>query len=109
MPDRVLQLHSSALDEMVRQRHNLAHQLRIVAECMENGTILPYPFERSVILLRKANLYEQELAICVYVERWCAQAETEYDGWSAMHWRSPVLQRIIARRAKTEDLALRGG
>ena len=90
------------IGEMQDRRHDLDYQLSLIEPMMDKGHILPYPVERVVILLSKAKLYEEELRICQYVKHWCEVAESNYDGQSAMYWKSPSLERIVARIPKVE-------
>ena len=85
---------------------NLRHGLLTSSLCldmMKRGELLPFPFERAVILLRKEKRYQDELAICHYTAAWAAKSEAEYRE-GAMIWKSPSIQRVIARRAKLLEL-----
>lgn len=93
----VRQLTQAGIDEMVARKHDLEFQYALCQRLMADGDILPFPFERAVILLRKAKRFEDEQAICRYVANWCQQAEKNWDGRSAKHWLSPRLRRIVAR------------
>ena len=87
------QLTSDGIDEMVRRKHDLEFQLCLCRQIMACGTILPFPFERAVVLLRKAGRLEEELELCTYVKSYCENAEKSWDGWSATIWKSPKLQK----------------
>ncbi|KCZ52159.1 hypothetical protein [Hyphomonas pacifica] len=93
----VRQLTQTGVSEMVDRKHDLDYQYALCQRLMAEGDILPFPFERAVILLRKAKRLEDEQAICRYVAEWCRNAEENWDGRSAKHWLSPKLQRIVAR------------
>ncbi|MEX6631943.1 hypothetical protein [Hyphococcus lacteus] len=93
----VRQLTQAGISEMVDRKHDLEYQYALCQRLMAEGDVLPFPFERAVILLRKAKRLEEEQAICRYVAEWCRNAEENWDGRSAKHWLSPKLQRIVAR------------
>lgn len=97
-------LSLASIDEMLKKKHDLQHQLRLCKKMMKKGDILPYPMERAAILLRKEKRYEEELELCRYVAAWCENAERVWDGQGAMVWKSPVLQRCIGRIQKIEAL-----
>jgi hypothetical protein len=80
------QLPLSGIDEMVAHKHDLEYQLALTRSIMEENSILPFTFKRSVILLRKAKRYEEELEICNYAEKYSKKAEANWDGTSAMTW-----------------------
>ena len=98
-------LGMTGIEEMVERKQNLQHQLKLCRRMMKAGDILPFPFERAAILLRKEKRYSEELEICRYVEQWSRKAEKSWDGRSAMVWKSPRLQRCIKRIPKIEALA----
>lgn len=100
----VRQLRADDIDEMIERRHDIDHQLGLCRRMMQAGDILPYPFERAVIMLRKAKRFDEELELCRYVYKWCRKAEQSWDGRSAMHWKSPRYERCIARVPKIEKL-----
>ena len=100
----VRQLTATGITDMVTQRDNLEYQLRLCQTMMRDGDILPYPWERAVILLKKQKRHEEELELCRYASAWCIKAEREWDGHSAMQWRCPRLQRCINRIPKIEKL-----
>lgn len=93
----VTQLPSDKIEEMVTRKHDLEFQLSLSREIMANRDILPFPIHRSVMLLAKAKRYQEALEICQYVEQWCLNAEADFDGKSAMVWRSPKLENCISR------------
>ncbi len=99
----VRQLTTSGIDEMVERKHDLDYQYFLCKKMMNERDILPFPFERAAILLRKEKRYQDELHLCRYVEQWCAEAENSWDKTSAKHWLSPRLQRIIKRIPKVES------
>jgi len=99
-----LQLPLNSIDEMVARRHDLDYQLGLCRKMMPEGLILPYPFERAAILLRKAKRYHEELELCRYVAEWSKRDETTWDGRSAKVWQSPVLRACIARIPRVERL-----
>lgn len=90
------------IDEMEARKQDLEYQYALIKPMMQKGDILPYPFHRVVILLTKEKRFQEALDVCNYVNDWCATAEREYDGSSAMHWRSPKLQNIIGRIPKLQ-------
>lgn len=98
------QLPASSIDEMEARKHDLEYQLGLTHSIIEEKSILPYPFERSVILLRKAKRYEEELEICCYIEKYCKSAEANWDKHSAMIWKSPRLEKCVARIPKIQEL-----
>ena len=98
------QLPASSIDEMEARKHDLEYQLGLTHSIIEEKSILPYPFERSVILLRKAKRYEEELEICCYIEKYCKSAEANWDKQSAMIWKSPRLEKCVARIPKIQEL-----
>ena len=93
----IRQLTQAGIDEMVARKHDLDFQLTLCQRLMVDGDILPFPFERAVILLRKAKRFEDEQEICRYVVNWCRKADKNWDGRSAKHWMSPRLQKILER------------
>ncbi len=93
----VKQLTNVEIDEMVDRQHDLDYQLWLVRRMHAHNEILPFPFQRAVVLLIEQERHIEALAICQYVERWCAKAEAYYDGISAMVWMSPKLQDCIDR------------
>jgi hypothetical protein len=99
----VRQLTASGIDEMVNRKHDLDYQYSLCKTMMNKRDILPFPFERAAILLRKEKRYQDELHLCRYVEQWCIEAENNWDKTSAKHWLSPSLQRIIKRIPKAES------
>ena len=46
---------------------------------MERWSILPFAFERAVILLSKEKRYAEALEVCKYTAWWCGAAEEDYD------------------------------
>jgi len=93
------------IDEMTSRSQDLDFQHGLCLSMMPKDEILPYPFERAAILLRKHKRYSEELALCIYVEGWCRRREAEYTAdKGAMIFRSPVLQGLIQRRKKAEAL-----
>ena len=100
----VRQLTSGGIDAMVERKHDLQYQLALCQRMMKDNEILPFPFERAVILLRKEKRYREELEICRFIQKWCKRAEKEWSGSSAMVWKSPVLQKCIGRIPKIEAL-----
>lgn len=93
----VRQLTQTGISEMVDRKHDLDYQYALCQRLMAGGDVVPFPFERAVILLRKAKRLEEEQVICRYVAEWCRKAEENWDGRSAKHWLSPKLQRIVGR------------
>lgn len=93
----VVQLSNDKIDEMVERKHDLEFQLSLAKIIMEKQDILPFPIHRSVVLLVKAKRYKEALGVCKYVEQWCLEAEANFDGKSAMVWRSPKLENCISR------------
>jgi len=83
---------------------DLEYQLALTRSIIQENSILPFPFERSVILLRKEKRYEEELEICNYIKNYCQEEEANWDGISAMIWRSPKLEKCIARIPKVQEL-----
>lgn len=100
----VAQLTSEGIDEMERRKHDLEFQLGLCRQIIARGAILPFPFERAVVLLRKAGRLDEELELCGYVNSYCAIAEKSWDGWSAMVWKSPKLQKCVSRIEKLETM-----
>ena len=100
----VAQLTSDGIDEMERRKHDLEFQLGLCRQIMARGGILPFPFERAVVLLRKANRLEEELELCRYVKSYCDDSERSWDGRSAMVWKSPKLQKCVSRIEKLETM-----
>ena len=100
----VRQLTSGGIDEMVARKHDLSYQLALCQRMIKEDEILPFPFERAAILLRKEKRYQEELEICRYIKRWSERAEKDWDGTSAMIWKSPKLQKCINRIPKIEAL-----
>ena len=88
-------MSNASINTMERKRHDLEFQLRLVKRMMESESILPYPFERAVILLRKEKRHAEAAEICRYVRTWCECAEAQWNGIEAMMWKSPKLQKII--------------
>jgi hypothetical protein len=97
---QMLRLTDRQRDKMVESKNDLAHQLKICKRAMAKGSILPFPFERAVILLMKANRFDEALELCAYTAWWCGSAHDGYDGWSHKHFESPLLQKIVARIPK---------
>ena len=83
----VTQLRLSNIDEMVARQHDLEYQLALTRSIIVERSILPFTFKRSVILLRKAKRYHEELEICNYLADYCKKAEASWDGESAMVWK----------------------
>ena len=100
----ITQLPVASIDEMVERKHDTEYQLSLCREIMADNDILPFPFDRVVILLRKEKRYQEELEICQYVLSYCTNAEKTYDGSSAKIWKSPKLEKCIARIPKIELL-----
>ena len=98
------QLPASSIDEMVARKHDLEYQLALTRSIIEENSILPYPFERTIILLRNAKRYDEEIEICNYIKNYCKKAEANWDGQSAMIWKSPSLERCVARIPKIQEL-----
>lgn len=90
------------IDEMEARKQDLEYQYALIKPMMQKGDILPYPFHRVVILLTKEKRFQEALDVCNYVNDWCETAKREYDGSSAMHWKSPKLQNIIGRIPKLQ-------
>lgn len=90
------------IDEMEARKHDLEYQYALIKPMMQKGDILPYPFHRVVILLAKEKRFQEALDVCNYVNEWCETAKREYDGSSAMHWKSPTLENIIGRIPKLQ-------
>lgn len=93
----VAQLSADDIGEMERRKHDLEFQLALCRQFMASGAVLPFPFERAVVLLRKEKRLEEELELCRYVKSYCEDAETSWDGRSAMVWKSPKLQKCVSR------------
>lgn len=87
----------SQIEEMEARKHDLDFQLSICERMMQNNTILPFPFERAVILLNKNKRFDEALKICRYIEIYCIRAKQDWDGRSAKTWLSPSFQRCIER------------
>jgi hypothetical protein len=100
----ITQLPMASIDEMVERKHDTEYQLSLCREIMTDNDILPFPFDRAVILLRKEKRYQEELEICQYIRNYCTNAEKAYDGRSAKIWKSPKLEKCIARIPKIELL-----
>lgn len=94
------------INEMVDRRDDLEHQLGICRPMMTAGELLPYPFERAVILLSKAKRFQEEAEICAYVKDWAERYQAGWDGRSAREWMSPRVNRMIARLPKAEAKAV---
>ena len=93
----------SEIDQMEDRKHDVEYQYGLCLEMMKRGELLPFPFERAVILLRKEKRYRDELDLCDYVAAWAAKSEVGHvEG--AMIWKSPSIQRVIARRSKLLQL-----
>ena len=99
------QLTGDGINEMERRKHDLEFQLCLCRRILAREAILPFPFERAVVLLRKAGREEEELELCNYVKSYCDNAEKPWDGWSAMIWKSPKLQKCVSRIEKLEKMA----
>lgn len=97
---QIMNLTDKQRETMVAKKHDVSHQLKICERAMSKGSILPFPFERAVILLTKEKRYAEALELCEYTAWWCADAKQGYDGWSAMHFNSPVLKKIVERIPK---------
>ena len=54
--------------EMIARRHDLDFEIELVRRMMAEGKILPFPFERAVVLLAKAGCYDDAITMCRYVE-----------------------------------------
>ena len=91
------------IDEMEARKHDLEYQYALIRPMMQKGDILPYPFHRVVILLTKEKRFQEALDVCNYVNEWCETARREYDGSSAMHWKSPELENMIGRIPKLQS------
>lgn len=98
----ITQLPLADIDEMEARKHDLDYQMALCTRIMGEGDILPFPFERAAVLLHEAKRYEEELALCSYVRDYCEMAERTHDGHSAMIWKSPRLERCIARIPKVK-------
>jgi hypothetical protein len=96
------QLPLSGIDEMAARKHDLEYQLALTRSIMEENSILPFTFKRSVILLRKAKRYHEELEICNYIEKYCKKAEANWDGQSAMVWKG--VEECVSRIPKIQEL-----
>lgn len=94
-------LPGDGIDEMIARRDDLPYIEALCHSMMAEKMILPYPFERLAVLLRKAGRLQDEIELCRYVRSWSETAERNYAS-GAMVWRSPRLERIIARQAKAE-------
>lgn len=101
----IRQLTVSGIDEMAQRKHDLDYQLRLCRDMMRAGDILPFPFERAAILLRKSKRFDEEIEICRYVEIWCREQKANWDGRPFYPWKSPVLQRCIGRIPKAVELS----
>ena len=97
---QMLDLTDQQRASMVEKKNDTQHQLQLCNRAMKKGSILPFPFERAVILLSKEKRFEEALEICEYTAWWCADAKDGYDGWSYEHFNSPVLKKIIDRIPK---------
>src|SRR4051794_23095493 len=84
------------VDWMINRRHDLAYQLAVCRSMMKEGTILPFPFGRAVVLARKSKLLGLEHELCIYVDHWCRKREVEPPP-GAKVWISPVLTKIRER------------
>lgn len=99
------QLSSKQIAEMEERKNDLEFQHELCQQMMQAGELLPFPFERAVILLNKAKRHKEALAICTYIKDHCDAAKATWDGTSAMTWESPRLQRCIARIGTLEAKA----
>ena len=97
---QILELTSKQREAMLSKKNDVEHQLKICRKAMERGSILPFAFERAVILLSKEKRYAEALEVCKYTAWWCGAAEEDYDGWSNAHFDSPVLKKIVDRIPK---------
>ncbi len=100
----VTQLPTSSIDQMVELKHDLNYQLSLCRELISEGNILPFPFERAVVLLRKEKRYEEELEICLYIAQWCEDAKNSHKKGTAMIWESPTLRKCMERIPKIKSL-----
>lgn len=100
---QILDLSDKQREAMIANKHDLNHQLKICRRAIAKGSILPFPFERAVILLTKEKRYKEALEICEYTLWWCGDAKQGYDGWSAEHFNSPVLRKIVERIPKLKS------
>jgi hypothetical protein len=99
---RVAALERDTIAEMIARRYDLDFQLDLVRRMMAEGKILPFPFERAVVLLGTARCYEDAIVICRYVETWCENDRKTWDGHRSKVWLSPRLMRCVSRIAKLE-------
>ena len=89
------QLPMKHIDEMVSRKDDLDFQLSICRSIMEERSILPFPFERAVILLHRQKRCDEELELCQYVTDYCKNWRPNPHVWDLRE--SPVLKRIIRR------------
>ena len=85
---------------MEERKHDTDYQLSLCRSMMDEGTILPFAFHRAAILLTKEKRFSDALDVCLYVQRWCDNARSNWDGVSALHWESPKLKNCIERIPK---------
>jgi hypothetical protein len=104
----IVQETPDVIDQMKPRKHDLEFQYDLCKEMMTEGSFLPYPFGRAVILLRKAKRYDEEVAVCEYALRWSDAAEKRQmaeggDGWGV--WESPRVLDIRKRLPRARALA----
>ena len=97
---QILELTSKQREAMLNKKNDVDHQLKICKQAMDEGSILPFPFERAAILLTKEKRYSEALEVCEYTAWWCGAAKDGYDGWSSANFDSPVLKKIVDRIPK---------
>ncbi|ABF63550.1 hypothetical protein TM1040_0817 [Ruegeria sp. TM1040] len=107
MMDRgnVASLSTLQIDQMEERKHDTDYQLSLCRSMMEEDMILPFAFHRAAILLSKEKRFSEALDVCLYVQRWCDNAKSNWDGVSALHWESPKLKNCIERIPKLMERA----
>lgn len=95
--DGTAMLTISDMDEMVSGKNDLEFQVALCRRIMASGAILPFPFDRATVLPKKAKMHDLALELCDYVQKACDTAKENWDGNSAMIWKSPKLQKCINR------------
>ena len=67
---RTIKQNTRQIREMMEKKHDVAHQLAICKKAMAKEKMMPYPFERAVILLSKEKRFLEALELSEYVEFW---------------------------------------
>lgn len=67
-------LPMALIEKLKPRKDDLAFQMALCEDMITKGDILPFPFERAAILLRREGRLEDELRICEYVADWLHRA-----------------------------------